>query len=505
MKWFVRGTAVALAAMAAWASPAAALMGWESSRKVSADGDAVALRTADQLVPADTDESTDLYVWKAGTYVLVADGFAWPSYVSDHGSRVLFTTGDALVPEDTDDQADVYVNDAGTIRLVSTGPTDPGSGVPGIGVAGHANDARTVFFHTKGRMVAQDTDDDYDVYRWEDGTTTLVSTDGTGANATGAVYFAAASADGARVVLWASASLLPEDVDDRDDAYVREGGTLRLVTKGTTAGVPDDAFVWDVNTDATSIVWTTGESLDPRDADVYEDVYQRLGSTTRLVSANDLGVSVPCSAALDDPPGGAYCGSVAAGQSDDGAHVFFTSIEPMVRADRNQTNDLYDRVGSTTDWVSVGPPTTGGTAPDLVLYRSGHVLFESQADLAPGGANGGVFDRFGGTTRFVSEGKLRAASPDARRVIVETYSALTPADTDRSWDLYELHDGTAQLLTTGPAGGNGDHSSPLIGHSDDVSVVYFLTSEQLTADDTDTMEDIYRRAGGVTTLIGGTP
>lgn len=507
----VRGAAVAIVAMALCASPAAAEMGFKSQRWVSPDGDSVALLSSDQLVPEDTDSALDLYVWRSGTYHLAADAAANPFYLSDDGTRVLFTTTAALAASDTDRQSDVYLSDAGTIKHVSTGPTDPGNvssdwpNASGPEIGAHADDGRTVFFHTKGAMVAQDDDGDYDVYKWENGTTTLVSTNASGANVPGSVLTLGASADGDRVVMSTTAALLSEDADGgHSDAYAREGGTLELVTKGSTRGAAAHASVQEINSDATSVVWNTNESLDPRDLDLHRDVYQRLGSTTRLISANASGVSTPCSAALTDPRGGEACGKLAVDQSDDGAHVFFTSFESMVSADRNQLDDLYDRVnGSTTEWVSVGAQTMGDTRPELVLYRSGHVLFDSGANLASGGGSGGVYDRFAGTTRFVGNGLLRAASPDAGRVVFVSNGQLVPEDTDRYGDLYEHHGGATRLITTGPAGGSGDHFNVLIGQSEDAAEVYFQTEEQLTADDTDTTMDIYRRANGVTTLVGG--
>ena len=78
---------------------------------------------------------------------------------------------------------------------------------------------------------------------------------------------------------------------------------------------------------------------------------------------------------------------------------------------------------------------------------------------------------------------------------------LDPADTDSRNDVYERSAGTAKLVSTGPAGGNGAFDPTYRGASADGTRVFFTTDESLVLADTDTTTDIYERAGGATTLV----
>ena len=60
---------------------------------------------------------------------------------------------------------------------------------------------------------------------------------------------------------------------------------------------------------------------------------------------------------------------------------------------------------------------------------------------------------------------------------------------------------TTALLSTGPAGGNGAAAALFGGASDDGTRVFFATNESLVAADTDSSQDVYERAAGVTTLL----
>jgi hypothetical protein len=114
--------------------------------------------------------------------------------------------------------------------------------------------------------------------------------------------------------------------------------------------------------------------------------------------------------------------------------------------------------------------------------------------------------------------ELVALSADGRRVIVSSTARLVPEDTDNQSDVYAIQDGSAELLSTGASGGNGDFSVHWVGRvpnlpgtrvseigtggsSEDARVVLFATLERLVATDTDDQLDLYTNADGVTHLV----
>jgi hypothetical protein len=85
--------------------------------------------------------------------------------ISADGARAFFHTTMSLVPQDTDDgQMDLYERFAGRTRLLSTGPgVHPGeSNIPTFG--GSTADGRLVYFNTSAGLLPDDTDQRQDAY-----------------------------------------------------------------------------------------------------------------------------------------------------------------------------------------------------------------------------------------------------------------------------------------------------------------------------------------------------
>ena len=170
---------------------------------------------------------------------------------------------------------------------------------------------------------------------------------------------------------------------------------------------------------------------------------------------------------------------------------------------------------NTTEVVSTGP--NGGNGAISSQYRGAsadgaRVFFQSNEQLvvADTDTRMDIYERAGGVTTLLTIGPnggngnfnaaFSAASADGSRVFFRTSESLVAADTDTAQDLYERASGVTTLMSTGSAGGNGsavifDAISP------DGSAVLFDTYDQLTASDTDTSRDVYRRSGGTTTLV----
>ena len=149
------------------------------------DGRYLVLTTASSLVPTDTDTSRDVYLYDAGDGVMTrvstdtsgvggnADGLdasiasgagevqrrhSHPA-VTDDGKMIVFTTREALSPLDVNGAPDVYLWDAGHVSLITTGAAGGGGSAAVIDESG-----QDVYFETEGQLTPSDGDDVKDVY-----------------------------------------------------------------------------------------------------------------------------------------------------------------------------------------------------------------------------------------------------------------------------------------------------------------------------------------------------
>ncbi len=90
---------------------------------------------------------------------------------------------------------------------------------------------------------------------------------------------------------------------------------------------------------------------------------------------------------------------------------------------------------------------------------------------------------------------------DGSHALFTTAESLVAADTDQSIDVYETTGTDVALVSIGPQGGNGPFAASPAGSSFDGTRAFFYTTEALTADDEDTLKDVYERSGNSTTLV----
>ena len=371
---------------------------------------------------------------------------------STDGSRVFFQTDESLTGTDTDAQQDVYERVGTTTNLVSTGPIG-GNGPFGALFWDASPDGTSVVFDTKESLVSGDTDSAIDLYRRSGSTTTLLSLGSSGGNGAFDALFDAASTDGTHVFFHTRESLVTADMDTSVDLYDSTGAAVSLVSTGSTGGNGAfDATFGGTTTDGARVFFHTAEKLVSADTDSVQDVYERAGGVTSLLST---------SASAGN---GAFAATFAAA-STDGTIVFFDTAEKLRAADTDSSTDIYQRSSGTSVLVSLGP--TGGN---------------------------GAFAAF-----------FAGASADGSRLLFHTRESMVSGDTDTRFDVYERVAATTTLMSTGPAGGNGNLDAFLRGHSDDGATLFFDTSESLVSGDSDSFKDIYQRAGGVTTLMSTGP
>jgi Tol biopolymer transport system component len=458
--------------------------------------------------------------------------------ISADGKVAVFSSDEGLVSGDTDHERDVYERsydealERYVTREVSIGPSGGNDALPAQYDAVSA-DGNAVFFSTKEPLVAADQDNRTDIYMRDllgAGTTTLISagaaaceSSGCGNGAFDASFAPGGLApDGEELFFVSSEKLSPADKDGSPDIYMRDLGdnTTTLVSRGAAnceaQGCGDKAFGVSFNAvsaDGSTVVFSSNEPLAEEDVDTLQDVYVRdLGAeTTRLASTPGV-----CA-------GGVDCKAVFGGVSSNGSHVFFESSERISAADQDESQDVYDWTpGGGAALASIGSlngngafnATYGGSSTS-----GGAVFFETSESLDASDGDGArdVYERTGGVTTVVSTGptggngdfnaSLRWVSPQGASpaVAFTTDEQLTSADTDGSQDVYRRSGGVTSLVSSGSTGGNGPFDAAFAGASRDGSHFFFISSEALVAEDEDASPDIYASAGGATTLISTGP
>ena len=341
---------------------------------IAPDGGVVFFGTEEGLVTADQDGAFDIYardIAAATTeLVSVADPTcaACPSQgldpqfhgIDESGQRAFFTTDEKLVDADGDGgEADIYLRDlsAGSTSLVSvagTCPPDLPAGQncePSFG--GASADGLHVFFETNDRISGADVDRFQDLYDWFGGAAALASIGPSGGNGEHNVTFSGSSPDGGTVFFETSESLVSADADSSQDVYQRSGTTTELVSAGE-AGKGNAAisasFEWASRTGPPVVVFTTSESLTSADTDSFQDVYERSGGVTVLLSIGPEG-------------GNGEAGAAFADAADDASRVFFSTTESLVEADADSSLDVYCRSGAETVLVTGGQVGGNGAFP----------------------------------------------------------------------------------------------------------------------------------------------
>jgi hypothetical protein len=318
--------------------------------------------------------------------------------------------------------------------------------------------------------------------------------------------FLGASVDGSRIFFQTTEKLVAADTDNVMDIYERSGSTTQRVSAGQVNGngaiAPE--FV-DASANGTKVFFETTESLVPEDSDGEVDIYERSGGTTKKTS---IGNSTVCCA-----------GAQFDGASVDGSRVFFHTFERLTAEDTDDAPDVYERVGATTQRVSVGQ--INGNSGFEARFRGASadgtkVFFTSQEQLVAGDMDGDhdVYQRSGGATTKISPGNgtpppdptggeaaFDNASTDGTRVVFNTAERLVAADTDHAKDLYELSTGGLARVSTGQVNGNGELDAVFAGASADGKRIFFYSDETLVSGDTDSQRDIYERSGGQTKRV----
>jgi Tol biopolymer transport system component len=460
------------------------------------------------------------------------------SGIAADGHLALFSTAEQMVPGDTDNQVDVYVRSKDealgeyVTREVSIGPAGGNDAQP-VQYDGLSSDGEKVFFSTKEGLVASDKDGQEDIYMRNLGTnaTTLISqrdsscaTEGCGGPLAGAGFVpGGVIPSGDRVFFATTEKLSSDDGDGALDVYMRDiaGGKTVLISQGDSSCAasgcgngPLAAIFKKASEDGEKVFFTSTEGLTAGDEDGRLDIYERDLETGSTVLVSPL---VNCPAGL---PSGQNCDPSFRGASSDGSHVFFESNEQISAADTDTSQDVYDWSGSSpASLVSTGPSGGNGAPNASFAGASGTgnaVYFETSEQVDPVADTDtiqDIYERSGGKTTLVSTGpesrngpqpaSFEWASPDgsSSAVLFSTTEALTSGDNDTVQDIYRRSGGETTLVSTGPESRNGPASASFAEASNDGSHVYFLSAEALLGEDEDANADVYMRSGSETALV----
>ena len=313
------------------------------------DGSSVFFTTTQQLLNSDTDKANDLYVYHlptasdpnpspaltevsgtgpgADTEEGVAEvakpntGLPTPSRstaqgvpISSDGTTAMFVSPAVLAGNDDaleepahqgDNNLYVWRSDAshpeGQVtfvgRLISNDLAAKygGRGIDFSHESEMTPDGRYVVLNTASPLVPTDTDNGYDVYRYdtESGGLTRMSTGqlGTGGNVDGFGAYVSSrtreygyvgadpgpsqlsiSDDGQAVVFATTEGLVPRDGNGTNDIYLWKGGRVSLISSGA-AGNNVGEYEFAIDASGQDIYFTTGEALSPGDGDAVRDVY----------------------------------------------------------------------------------------------------------------------------------------------------------------------------------------------------------------------------------------
>ena len=297
-------------------------------RGASLDGDVVVFKTNRRIVPSDQDSTNDVYVYDetppAGQPKLVqisAGQAVSPEHptpgsgattqgvvtISTDGSRVYFVATGRLTPEATAGANNLYVyqrdaaHPTGSLKYLAkfgsgassmwSLSSNPALAVPvyGEGGADSWGDGRFLVAETNEPLLAEDTDTETDVYRFDSEATSdaivCASCAGSGAfpvnalgqSGTGAVEAfwnkpRLASDDGEVVVFWTEEGLIPADTNGALDVYAWNHGELERITR---KAIPDAKPSPSAGTvaDGSTVFFYTAASEVPSDQNSANDVY----------------------------------------------------------------------------------------------------------------------------------------------------------------------------------------------------------------------------------------
>jgi hypothetical protein len=321
--------------------------------------------------------------------------------LSADGTTVVFESPDpaaiASDPADCPGPVDVYVRHGGQSFDISA----PTNANPDLGAtyAGNSQDGNTIYFVTASQLVAADTDTTPDIYAADMTTPTPTITRITPSAdiATGGFGPRVAVSPGGDFIYFeATNQINGQGTAGQPNLYLYHAGTITFIATGSS-----DHFVLGnpltsgsgspVTPDGRHLVFLSADSLTGQPTGGRRMIFQyTFGAGIKCVSCRPDGnpptLTAPTTDQLVNVNPAAQLDQRV--QSDDGKHVFFNTLEPLLPQDISPANDVYM-------WENDGTPhgTLALISTGRSKYGSGFVgasadgnsvLFTSYDRLLPG-------------------------------------------------------------------------------------------------------------------------
>ena len=392
--------------------------GFSSGNSISADGRYIAFNSdATNLVPGDTNNSTDAFVYDRLTRETKCvsvdsagnqrNGRSWRPSLSADGRYVAFMSlATNLVPNDTNGKIDVFVHDCLTLETTRVSVDSAGNQANGDSwyfSCAISADGRFVAFPSEAtNLVAGDTNGYMDVFVHDrtTGATSRVSVDSNGEQADQASYYPAVSADGRYVAFLSVASnLVSGDTNGVRDVFVHDcaTGQTKRVSVGSL-GEQGDHESWNpsISADGRYIAfhsYANTLSVDDHNhsgSDVF--VHDQITGQTWLSTEEGNDIEGFSTKGWSD----------FASISSDGRCVSFHGSDPFLLQDGNSGGHVYVRAPELS--VDAEPRfVLSGQTLTLTLYKS---VAERPASLWAVEVNGAPTFSLIATGKFGADGNF---------------------------------------------------------------------------------------------------
>lgn len=437
------------------------------------------------------------------------------------GSEAVLSTIDPLVPEDTNHQTDYYLSGPdGSLEWISrpTASFSPGENTTYYTWFGAATyDLSHIVFQQTSRIVPAAGNLDsyaYGLYEVANGSLRLVNVDSHGelldpygaALGSGIAAFNgnALSRNGERIFFTSPADVQPAPPPfDTKRIYLRESGrttteiSASQCTESACEGLPRDAIYQGAAADGSVAFFTSKAQLTngaTPGGGLYR--YQVDNAALTLLAPEVEGV---------------------VGNSDDGSRVYFVStakLGPGATAGSDNLFVLDERTNATRFIATLNPSDEFVWSGSETTRQSGvtpsgnDLVFSTAASLAAGYDNAGHKEIYrydlptgeltcvsclpAGTpaqmeASFSDGGYHNNMSADGSYVFFQTSAALLPQDKNGKLDVYEWHDGTVSLISSGTSPAD----SKFVGTNSSGRDALFSTWQRLAPSDVDGHQDAY--------------